>query len=126
MSKPLSLVGIGCGHRTLTYCEIAAQQPHRYRVVAGADPQTERLERMRELSRNPEFRGFADADALFAAGKIGDVAVIGTQDAYHVQPATRAMELGYDVLLEKPVATDPRQVAQLLSTACLLYTSRCV
>lgn len=117
MTKPISLVGIGCGHRTLTYCEIAAKQPHRYRVVAGADPQAERMERMREISGNPDFRSFYDADALFAVGKIGDVAVIGTQDAYHVEPATRAMELGYDVLLEKPVATDPKQVVQLLATS---------
>lgn len=34
----LTLVGIGCGSRTRTYCQLAARQPHRYRVVAGADP----------------------------------------------------------------------------------------
>jgi predicted dehydrogenase len=117
MTTPLTMVGIGCGHRTFTYCGLAAQQPHRYRVVAGADPVPARTERLRIASRNPDYRAFADADALFAAGRLADLAVIGTQDAYHVEPAIRAMELGYDLLLEKPIAPDPRQVLELLAIA---------
>lgn len=117
MAKPLTIAGVGCGHRTFTYCGLAAEQPLRYRVVAGADPNATRVEHLGKLSRNPEYRGFADADALFAAGRIADVAVIGTQDSYHVEPAIRAMELGYDVLLEKPIAPDPRQVLQVLAAA---------
>lgn len=117
MARPLTLAGIGCGHRTCTYCGLAAARPQRYRVVAGADPNPVRVEHLRALARNPEYRGFADAEALFAAGRIADVAVIGTQDGYHVEPAIRAMELGYDVLLEKPIAPDPRQVLQVLAAA---------
>ncbi|MCK6487650.1 MAG: Gfo/Idh/MocA family oxidoreductase [Planctomycetes bacterium] len=113
----LSLVGVGCGHRTLTYCDLAARQPHRYRVVAGADPVASRLDMVRKASRNPQFRGFASDRELFAAGKLADVAVIGTQDDYHVEPCLRAMELGYDVLLEKPIAQDPREVVRLLAAA---------
>ena len=41
---------------------------------------------------------------MFAAGKPADVVVIGTQDAQHREHAIRAMELGCDLLLEKPVA----------------------
>lgn len=117
MNKPLTLVGIGCGGRTRTYCELAAQQPHRYRIVAGADPDAERVEQVRTTSRNPEFRSFANAEACFAAGRLGDVAIIGTQDAYHVEPALRALELGYDLLLEKPVAPHPADVLRIRDTA---------
>lgn len=117
MTKPLSIVGIGCGHRTFAYCGIAAQMPHRFRVVAGADPVEFRVNHLRELSKNPQFRAFKDDQALFAAGKLADLAIIGTQDAYHIQPAKQAMELGYDLLLEKPIAQDPRQVLELLAVA---------
>jgi len=116
-SKPLTLVGIGCGGRTRTYCGLAARLPHRYQVVAAADPNPVRVEQVRELSRNPAFRSFASDRELFAAGKLADVCIIGTQDAYHVEPALRALELGYDLLLEKPIATDPRQIVHLLATA---------
>jgi predicted dehydrogenase len=120
MSKPLTLVGIGCGGRTRTYCDLAAKQPHRYQVVAAADPDAERVDLVRASSRNPGFRGFASADACFAAGKLGDVAIIGTQDAYHVEPALKALELGYDLLLEKPVAPDPADVLRIRDTAARL------
>lgn len=99
----LSLVFCGCGSRARTYAAIAAQMPERYAVVAGADPVADRLESVRKQAVGA-FRGFAGADALFAAGKLGDVCVIGTQDAQHRAHAIRAMELGYDLLLEKPIA----------------------
>jgi predicted dehydrogenase len=117
MAPPLSMVGIGCGPRTCTYCGIAAQMPQRYIVVGGADPIRARVERLRAVAANPAFRAFRDDRELFAAGRIADLAVIGTQDRHHVEPALRAMELGYDLLLEKPIAPDPRQVMQVLAAA---------
>ena len=117
MNKPLTLVGIGCGGRTLTYCGMAAHHPNRYRVVAGADPNSFRVNELRKASNNPEFRSFSSDRELFAAGQLAGVAVIGTQDAYHVEPAIRAMEIGYNVLLEKPIAPDPREILHLLAVS---------
>ena len=116
-NKILGIVGIGCGARTRTYCELAALSPHRYRVVGAADPNPIRVEKVRELSRNPDFRSFASDKELLAAGKLADVCIIGTQDAYHVEPALRAMEVGYDLLLEKPIAVNSREVMGLLTQA---------
>ena len=117
MNQPLTLVGVGCGGRTLTYCGLAARQPRRYRVIAGADPLPHRVNKLGELSQNPGFRAFASDEELFAAGRLADVAVIGTQDAYHVEPALRAMETGYDVLLEKPLAPNPSDLLKLDAAA---------
>ena len=117
MPAPLSLVAVGCGSRTFAYSSIAAEMPHRYKIVGGADPQPCRVEKLRALSANPDFRGFANDQELFAAGKLADLAIIATQDSYHVQPAIQAMELGYDLLLEKPIAPDPAQVLEVLAAA---------
>jgi len=113
----LTIAGIGCGGRTRTYCELAAGLPHRYRVVAAADPNPVRVQQVRKLSLNPDFRGFASGDELLAAGKLADICIIGTQDSYHFHPALRAMEAGYDLLLEKPIADDPRKILELLEHA---------
>ena len=120
MNQPLTLVGVGCGGRTLTYCGLAARQPRRYRVIAGADPLPHRVNKLGELSQNPGFRAFASDEELFAAGRLADVAIIGTQDAYHVDPALRAMETGYDVLLEKPIAPNPSDILKLEAAAVRL------
>jgi predicted dehydrogenase len=117
---PLTLAAIGCGSRVAVYTSLAAAMPAHYRVVAAADPLPARLDRIRQLSANPKLRTFASDRELFAAGKLADVLMIGTQDAYHVDPCIAAMGLGYDVLLEKPIATCFNEVQRLEAAAARL------
>lgn len=119
-SSPLTLAAVGCGSRVQVYSALAAAMPEHYRVVAAADPVPDRLERVRQLSRNPHLRTFANDRELFAAGKLADVLMIATQDPLHVGPCIAAMELGYDVLLEKPIATNFRDVLRLETAAARL------
>ncbi len=117
MNRPLDLVVIGCGARGIHYASLAISRwPERYRVTAAADPRPERAERVRALG-GEGARAFASADACFAAGRLGDVAVVATQDHDHVGPCLRALALGYDVLLEKPVAPTPAEVLRVRAAA---------
>jgi predicted dehydrogenase len=116
-SAPLTLAAVGCGSRVQTYTALAVAMPEHYRVVAAADPLPARLDRMRVITGNPDLPVFASDRDLFAAGKLADVLMIGTQDAYHVDPCIAALELGYDVLLEKPIATDFGEVQRLAAAA---------
>lgn len=102
---PLRIAGIGCGPRTRIYLKLAAAIPECYQVVAAADPNAGRVETVRSSSNNPEFRAFPSAAEMLAVPKFADVMVIGTQDALHKEHAIAAMEAGYDLLLEKPIAT---------------------
>ncbi len=108
--SPIRLAAIGCGGRSRAYLGLAAQAPEQFQVVAGADPNAHRVEQIRQLSDNPDFRSFQDDTALLAEPKLADVMVIGTQDAYHVTPCLAALKKGYDVLLEKPIAPSPEEV----------------
>lgn len=110
---PLRLACIGCGARAQTYTQLAARRPDRFRIVAGADPISERVAKIRAIAANPDFRGFPSADALLAAGKLADVILIATQDNYHYEPCRRALDLDYDVLIEKPIATRVDQVLDI-------------
>lgn len=111
--KPLTLACIGCGSRAQTYTALAAKQPERFQIVAGADPVPARVEKIRQISGRADFRGFASADALLSAGKLADVVIIATQDNDHYAPCCRALELGYNVWLEKPIATRADQVLDI-------------
>lgn len=115
--KKLRLAVIGCGGRGLTYATLAGQMPELYEVVAAADPNPARVERIRAVSNNPAFRAFASDADILAAGKLADVMIIGTQDSAHFAPARKAMERGYDILLEKPIATRPAEVLELTRVA---------
>ena len=113
MQQPLKLACIGCGARAQTYTELAARYPDRFQIVAGADPVAERVEKIRRTSGRPDFRAFPSAEAILTAGKIADVMLIATQDNFHFEPCRAALKLGYDVLLEKPIATRADQVLEI-------------
>ena len=113
MGQRLRLAGIGCGGRVRTYFEIAARLPQLYEIVAPADPNPARLALARALSGNPQLRTYASDREMLAGPKCADVMIIATQDEYHVQPCLAAMEKGYDILLEKPIATNLRDVLML-------------
>jgi predicted dehydrogenase len=94
--------------------------PEHYEVVGAADPLAHRVAKVKELSRNPAFRSFDSDKAILSEQKLADVMIIGTQDAYHVPPCIAAMEKGYDILLEKPIATRLDEVLRLEKTAARL------
>lgn len=110
---PLRLACLGCGARAQTYAGLAARHPDKFQVVAGADLRPERVAKVRQLSGHPGFRGFESGQALLAAGKLSDVLIIATQDNDHYEPCRRALEIGYDILLEKPIATRVEQVLEI-------------
>jgi len=113
MSQPLTLACLGCGARAQTYTQLAARRPDRFRIVAGADPVAERVGKIRRFADGSGFRAFPDAEALLSAGKLADVMIIATQDNSHFEFCRRALELDYDVLLEKPIATRVEQVLEI-------------
>jgi predicted dehydrogenase len=117
--SPLKLACIGCGARAQTYTQLAARRPEQFLIVAGADPVPERVEKIRRTAVNGSFRGFPSAEAILAAGKLADLMIVATQDNSHFEHCRGALRLGYDVLLEKPIATSAAQVLEIQRLARL-------
>ncbi len=113
IQRPLTLACLGCGARAQTYTQLASHYPDRLRVIAGADPVSERVEKVRRLSGCPEFQAFDGAKALLGAGRLADVLVVATQDNSHFEFCRSALERGYQVLLEKPIATRVEEVLEI-------------
>lgn len=65
----------------------------------------------------PESMCFDSADSFFAQGKICDAVFICTQDAQHIDMAMKALELGYDICLEKPAAVTFEDCVTIRDTA---------
>ena len=103
-TKPLRLAVLGCGSRGRTYTKIAASMPERYQLTAAADLVEFRAQTVAGFAPEGTVRTFGSAEEFFAAGKLADVLIIGTQDADHYGHAISALNVGYDLLLEKPAA----------------------
>ena len=112
-SRPLTLACIGCGARAQNYSTLAMRWPDRFHIVAGADPVSERVEKLRAISGRPDFRGFPNAETFLAADRMADVAIVATQDNDHYACCQAALRQGYHVLLEKPISTNVREVLEI-------------
>ena len=58
---------------------------------------------VRDFGLDPKMF-FEKTEDFFALGRLADILVIATQDTDHYQNALDALEVGYDLLLEKPIA----------------------
>jgi predicted dehydrogenase len=96
---------IGAGSRgTFAYGAYALEHPEDIRFTAIAEPHHERRRRFAEAHDIPRDLQFRTWDDLFARGKIAQALVNCTPDRIHLDSSLPALELGYDVLLEKPMA----------------------
>lgn len=60
---------------------------------------------------------FQDSDEFFSRSKMCDAVFICTQDAQHYEDAMRALDLGYDICLEKPAAVTIEQCVAIRDKA---------
>ena len=114
MNKVFTVSIIGCGSRGCdAYGKLFHEQKERFRIVSLCELREERLSRFgREYGVSQENL-FTDEN-LFFQKKRSDALVIATQDKDHVRMCLRAMELGYTVLLEKPITPDKQELEKLL------------
>lgn len=114
--KKLTVVLIGAGNRGRTYTKYM-KQSEKFEIVGVAEPLEDRRELVRELHNIPEENCFDTWETLLARPKFADIAIIATSDALHYAPAMKAIELGYNLLLEKPAAPTPEQCADIANAA---------
>jgi predicted dehydrogenase len=106
MNSPISIALIGAGSRGLmSYAPYALENPNDVKIVAVAEPRDlHRKKAAHTYSINPEnqFENYKD---FFSKPKLADAVIIATPDKFHTEPTLLALENGYHVLLEKPMAT---------------------
>lgn len=115
--RKVTFAFLGMGDRGTVYASKVLKHLDKAEVVAIADLRRERLEKANKYLGLPEERVFGSAEALLAQPKLADIMVIASQDQQHCEHAVAAMEAGYDVLLEKPIASSLDDVVKIAETA---------
>ena len=117
LAKPVTVMIIGAGGRGRTYARYAEKFPQSMKVVGVADLNPNRRKAMAKKHNIPAENQFSHFNDALSKAKLADAVVIATPDNLHYEPCMKALELGYDVLLEKPVAPTERECRAILKQA---------
>lgn len=112
----VELAVIGAGLRGTGYAR-RARETGQARITAVAEPDRERRTRFAAEHGIDEHNVFEDWRDLLDRDRLADAVIISTQDSMHVEPAVRAAELGYHLLVEKPMAPTEKEAAQITEAA---------
>lgn len=108
----VAIIGIG-GRGGDTYGSLMNDDPEKWDIVALCDLKPDRLALFGEKFGVAQENLFTD-EKVFFEKKRADILIIATPDADHIRHTTYAFNLGYDVMLEKPITDKKKELTELL------------
>ncbi|WP_207425853.1 Gfo/Idh/MocA family protein [Pedobacter sp. SYSU D00535] len=117
LDKAVTAITLGAGNRGTVYGNYAGKFPEELKIVGVAEPNVFRNERYAEKHRIPAANRFDTWEKVFERPKFADAIIISTPDRLHYGPCMKALEMGYDILLEKPIAPSEKECRDILSLA---------
>lgn len=112
--KSVTAITIGAGDRGNVYGDYAVEYPWQLDIVGVAEPIEIRNQRHADKHNIAEENRFTTWEHVFEKPKFADAVVITTPDNLHYGPCIKALKMGYDVLLEKPIAPTEQECRDIL------------
>ncbi len=115
--KQFTCAVVGAGNRGTIYCDYSLDCPKELRVVAACDIDPVRLEEAKIRYSLPDNMIFADIDTFLSAHVECDFVIDATMDEAHYETASKIIDCGYDLLLEKPITPKKEELLDLVARA---------
>lgn len=104
---------LGYGGRGKNYAMTAKSMPTKFKLTSVCEINKEKLAVAKLLHHLNDNMLFDSDEKFFEAGKLADYLFICTQDKDHYEHAMKALELGYDLLLEKPITPSIEETVKI-------------
>ena len=113
--KKIKAAIFGVGNRGKCYGSYALEHPEELEIVQVMDTNPTALEHARKMFNLPKEACYSSFEEWKAnAPKLADVIFNCTMDQYHYETTLPLFEMGYDVMLEKPISVYPKELNRLL------------
>jgi len=117
LDRPVTAIVAGAGNRGNVYSGYSLKFLDELKIVGFAEPIKVRSERFAAKYGIAAENRFTTWEHIFERPKFADAVIITTPDALHYGPAMAALRMGYDLLLEKPIAQTWEQCTDILRAA---------
>lgn len=117
LSKSIRAIVLGAGNRGNVYGNYAVKFGDQLNIVGVAEPIPIRNQRFAEKHKIADNRRFTTWEHVFDQPKFADAVIITTPDDLHHGPAMAALAMGYDLLLEKPIAQSWQECKEIRDLA---------
>ena len=114
LSKPVTAITLGAGNRGNVYGGFALAYPEQLKIIGEAEPVVLRNERYAKKHNIKSENRFNTWEDVFTRPKFADAIIITTPDYLHYAPCMKALSMGYDVLLEKPISPSEKECRDIL------------
>jgi predicted dehydrogenase len=116
--RPVELVMVGAGNRGyLAYGGFAERNPREAKFVAVVEPDDARRARFANAHRIPAERQFCSWEDLAGRPPLAPALINATLEPTHRASTLGLLAAGYEMLLEKPMATTPRECLEIAAAA---------
>ncbi len=113
--KKFKVAIIGCGNRGFTFAQLLDAKKDKFEFAALCDTAQGQIDKIHNLTGIKDTDDFTEPEEFFKE-KRADLLIIATPDRDHVPMSVKALELGYDLFLEKPISDSREELKLLLET----------
>ena len=113
----LKVILVGCGDRACVYAHFGVHELKEMEIVAAVDPDPARRQYVHDNFGLPLDKCYSEISEVLCQGKIADVVINGTMDSLHVSTSLPFLKQGYDMLLEKPITNNEKDLLDLAEVA---------
>lgn len=116
-AKPITAIVLGASGRGKLYGDFSLAHPDLLTIVGIAEPVPLRNQLYAQKYGVPAEGRAAGWEALLARPRFADAVIIAMPDHLHYAPCMKALDAGYHILLEKPIAQTEAECRSLVAYA---------
>ena len=115
--KKLYAAIVGYGNRGQVYGDYSLQCPDEFGVAAVIDPKEFKLREAKERYGLSDERLFCDFASFLKSGIKCDFVINATMDQFHYETTMEILGAGYDLLVEKPIVPNEKELLDIKNLA---------
>lgn len=117
IQKTITAIVLGASGRGKLYGDYSLEHPDDLKIVGIAELVELRRTIYGDKYNVPVENRVSTWEELLDRPKFADAVIIATPDHLHYAPCMKALDFGYDILLEKPIAQTEKECRQLVAYA---------